>query len=105
MGCHLPFLGFFNTYGPNQSEDFVIAKFLRSALKGDNITIYGDGSQTRTFCFVDDNVNACIKIFEENLMMNDVINIGGANEYQIKDVAKLIIKKTDLRQKSSTFLL
>ena len=85
---------FFNTYGPNQSEDFVIAKFLRSALKGDNITIYGDGSQTRTFCFVDDNVNACIKIFEENLMMNDVINIGGANEYQIKDVAKLIIKKT-----------
>ena len=92
----LPFtiFRFFNTYGPNQSEDFVIAKFLRSALKGDDITIYGDGSQTRTFCYVDDNVNACIKIFEENLMMNDVINIGGANEYQIKDLAQLIIEKT-----------
>ena len=92
----LPFtiFRFFNTYGPNQSEDFVIAKFLRSALKGDDITIYGDGSQTRTFCYVDDNVNACIKIFEENLMMNDVINIGGANEYQIKDLAHLIIEKT-----------
>ena len=43
---------------------------------------------------MDDNVNACIKIFEENLMMNDVINIGGAKEYKIKDLAELIIEKT-----------
>ena len=84
---------FFNTYGPNQSEDFVIAKFLKCALKNENITIYGDGSQTRTFCYVDDNINTCIKILEDNLMMNDVINIGGAKEYKILDVAKLIIEK------------
>ena len=92
----LPFtiFRFFNTYGPNQSEDFVIAKFLRAALNGDDITIYGDGSQTRTFCYVDDNINTCIKIFEENLMLNDVINIGGALEFTIKEVAELIIKKT-----------
>ena len=92
----LPFtiFRFFNTYGPNQSEDFVIAKFLRAALNGDDITIYGDGSQTRTFCYVDDNINTCIKIFEENLMSNDVINIGGALEFTIKEVAELIIKKT-----------
>ena len=82
---------FFNTYGPNQSMDFVISKFLDAALKGDDITIYGDGSQTRTFCYVDDNVNACIKIFEENHILNDVINIGGAKEYKIIDVAKTII--------------
>ena len=82
---------FFNTYGPNQSMDFVISKFLDSALRGDDITIYGDGSQTRTFCYVDDNVNACIKIFEENHILNDVINIGGAKEYKIIDVAKTII--------------
>ena len=82
---------FFNTYGPNQSMDFVISKFLHAALKDDDITIYGDGSQTRTFCYVDDNINACIKIFEENHILNDVINIGGAKEYKIIDVAKTII--------------
>ena len=82
---------FFNTYGPNQSMDFVISKFLDAALRGDDITIYGDGSQTRTFCYVDDNVNACMKIFQENHALNDVINIGGAKEYKIIDVAKTII--------------
>ena len=93
-GLSFTIFRFFNTYGPNQSEDFVIAKFLRAALNGDDITIYGDGSQTRTFCYVDDNINICIKIFEENLMLNDVINIGGALEFTIKEVAELIIKKT-----------
>ena len=90
---------FFNTYGPNQSEDFVIAKFLRSALNGNDITIYGDGSQTRTFCYVDDNIDACIKIFENDLMVNDVINIGGAKEYTIKEVAELIVRKTNSKSK------
>ena len=97
----LPFtiFRFFNTYGPNQSEDFVIAKFLKAALKGDDITIYGDGSQTRTFCYVDDNINTCLKILEDNLMMNDVINIGGAKEYKILDVSKLIIEKLNSKSK------
>ena len=97
----LPFtiFRFFNTYGPNQSEDFVIAKFLRAALKNKDITIYGDGSQTRTFCYVDDNINTCIKIFEENLVLNDVINIGGAIEFSIKNLAELIIKKTNSKSK------
>ena len=97
----LPFtiFRFFNTYGPNQSEDFVIAKFLNAALKGDDITIYGDGSQTRTFCYVDDNINTCVKILEDNLMMNEVINIGGAKEYKILDVAKLIIEKLNSKSK------
>ena len=85
---------FFNTYGPNQSKDFVISKFLTAALQGDDITIYGDGSQTRTFCYVDDNINACLKIFEDNHIINDVINIGGAKEYKIIDVAKTIISLT-----------
>jgi nucleoside-diphosphate-sugar epimerase len=97
----LPFtiFRFFNTYGPNQSKDFVIAKFLNAAFKGDDITIYGDGSQTRTFCYVDDNINTCVKILEDNLMMNDVINIGGAKEYKILDVAKLIIEKLNSKSK------
>tara|TARA_Y100000385_G_scaffold99332_1_gene102747 strand:- start:1875 stop:2810 length:936 start_codon:yes stop_codon:yes gene_type:complete len=98
-GLSFTIFRFFNTYGPNQSEDFVIAKFLKAALKGDDITIYGDGSQTRTFCYVDDNINTCVKILEENLMMNDVINIGGAKEYKILDVAKLIIEKLNSKSK------
>jgi UDP-glucose 4-epimerase len=97
----LPFtiFRFFNTYGPNQSDDFVIAKFLKSALKDQDITIYGDGAQTRTFCYIEDNINTCIKIFEENLMLNDVVNIGGAIEFSIRDVAELIIKKTNSNSK------
>ena len=97
----LPFtiFRFFNTYGPNQSEDFVVAKFLKAALNNQDITIYGDGKQTRTFCYVDDNVNTCIKIFENNLMLNDVVNIGGAVEYEIKELAQLIINKTNSNSK------
>ncbi len=93
----LPFtiFRFFNTYGPNQSQDFVVSKFLTAALRNQDITIYGDGQQTRTFCYVDDNINTCIKIFEENLVLNDVINIGGAIERTILDLAQLIIKRTN----------
>ncbi|WP_258150545.1 NAD-dependent epimerase/dehydratase family protein [Nonlabens tegetincola] len=54
---------FFNTYGPNQSEDFVIPKLLRQALHGKDITIYGDGCQSRTFCYIDDNIEASCAIF------------------------------------------
>ena len=85
---------FFNTYGVNQSDDFVVPIFIKLALKNNPIHIYGDGLQTRTFCYVDDNINTCIKIFEDNLILNDVINIGGAIEFTIKDVAQLIIDRT-----------
>ena len=79
----------------NQSKDFVVSKFLSLALQNKDITIYGDGSQTRTFCYVDDNVDACLKIFEEEHEMNDVINVGGAQEITILDLAKMVIAKTN----------
>jgi UDP-glucuronate decarboxylase len=85
---------FFNTYGPSQSKDFVVAKFLTNALNNEDITIYGDGSQTRTFCYVTDNVDTCIKIFENSLELNDVINIGGAEEVRIVDLAQTVIDIT-----------
>ena len=97
----LPFtiFRFFNTYGPNQSQDFVVSKFISKALKNEDISIYGDGLQTRTFCFVSDNVGTCMKIFEDNLGLNDVINIGGAKEMTILELAKLVIKKTKSNSK------
>jgi UDP-glucose 4-epimerase len=90
---------FFNTYGPKQSKDFVISKFIAAALKGEDITIYGDGSQTRTFCFIDDNITATTNAFYQNKFVNDVVNIGGDTEMPILDVAKLIIKLTNSSSK------
>lgn len=82
----------FNTYGPNQSEDFVLPRFVRAAMRGDEITLYGDGSQTRTFCFVDDNVDACLNAHESNRFVNDTVNIGGDEEISIKDLAERVIE-------------
>jgi UDP-glucose 4-epimerase len=90
---------FFNTYGPNQSTDFVVAKFLAAALKGKDISIYGDGSQTRTFTYVDDTVEVCTKIFENKLLVNDVINIGNDELMTVKELAELTIKLTESKSK------
>lgn len=93
-GLNYTIFRFFNTYGPNQSEDFVIPKFLSAALRGNDITIYGDGKQTRTFCYVDDNIDTCIKTMEEGLAINETINIGGAKQMSIIDLANEIINIT-----------
>lgn len=85
---------FFNTYGPNQTTDFVMKKFIDQALNNKDITIYGDGMQSRTFCYVQDNVDSCVKILDEKLILNDVINIGSSEEITILDLAKLILKVT-----------
>lgn len=86
---------FFNTYGPNQSEDFVIPKFLKLALNNNPITIYGNGSQTRSFCYVDDNVETCIKALHDKNCVNDVINIGSDKEQTILSLAEEIIQITN----------
>ncbi|XOV68557.1 MAG: NAD-dependent epimerase/dehydratase family protein [Fluviicola sp.] len=99
FGLDYTIFRFFNTYGPKQSDDFVMSKFLFKALKGEDITIYGDGSQTRTFCYCDDNVDACLKAFYENKVVNDVINIGGENEITILDLAHKIISMTNSSSK------
>jgi nucleoside-diphosphate-sugar epimerase len=85
---------FFNTYGPKQSEDFVMSKFMSAAVKGEDITIYGDGSQTRTFCYIDDNTDFCVGALSNPDTINRVYNVGNDLIYTIKDLAELIIKKT-----------
>lgn len=86
---------FFNTYGPRQSKDFVISKFMAAALKNEPVTIYGDGTQSRTFCYIDDNVDACCNAFARGLYRNDVVNIGSDEEYPIIKIAEMIIRLTD----------
>lgn len=85
---------FFNTYGPKQSKDFVVSKFMRAALANEDITIYGDGLQTRTFCYIEDNVDACIAAYKGTEVLNDVVNIGSDMEITIRELAKVIIEVT-----------
>ena len=90
---------FFNTYGPMQSKDFVVSKFISAALKDEDITIYGDGSQTRTFCYVDDNISACVNAFLEDKCVNDVVNIGSDDEITVLQLAETIIKVANSNSK------
>jgi UDP-glucuronate decarboxylase len=85
---------FFNTYGPRQSEDFVLPRFVLAALRGDPLRIYGDGSQSRTFCYVDDTVDTCVKAHESDVVENDVINVGSENEISILELARTVLNTT-----------
>jgi nucleoside-diphosphate-sugar epimerase len=90
---------FFNTFGPKQSPDFVMSKFVQAALKNEDITIYGDGSQTRTFCYIDDNIEACLATMEDERFANDIFNIGNDKISTIKELAETIIQLTGSKSK------
>lgn len=90
---------FFNTYGKKQSDDFVMTKFFNQALKGEDITIFGLGDQTRTFCYIEDNIEATINAFENNHFVNDILNIGNEKATTILELANLIIEKTNSESK------
>ena len=90
---------FFNTYGPKQSTDFVMSKFIEAATKNKDITIFGDGLQTRTFCYIDDNIDACLSSFEHGHYINDTVNVGNDYEVNIIQLAEIVIKATDSKSK------
>ena len=90
---------FFNTYGFNQSEDFVISKFIQNAINNNDINIYGNGSQTRTFCYIDDNIEATTNKKLNSEFNNKIINIGNDKIYTINDLANTIIRITDSKSK------
>ena len=85
----------FNTYGPNmaQNDGRVVSNFILQALKNEDITIYGDGSQTRSFCYVDDLIEGLIRMMNSKLV--GPVNLGNPSERTILDFAKLIIKLTN----------
>lgn len=94
-GLDFTLFRFFNTYGPKQSPDFVVAKFIDAALAGRDITIYGDGQQTRTFCYINDNTEACINAMMQNLFVNDVVNVGNNTAITVLELAQTIISLTN----------
>lgn len=99
FGLSYTIFRFFNTFGPKQSKDFVISRFIASALKNENLVVNGDGKQTRTFCYVDDNTDACLSAFYNNEIVNDVANIGSDKEITILELATKIIELTGSKSK------
>ena len=91
----------FNTYGPNMdlNDGRVVSNFIVQALKGEDITIYGDGSQTRSFCYVDDLIDGMIKMMNNTNGFIGPVNLGNPSERTILDFAKLIIKLTNSNSK------
>lgn len=89
----------FNTYGPNMAPDDgrVVSNFIIQALKEEDITIYGDGTQTRSFCYVDDLVDGIIKMMKSDL--TGPVNLGNPSERTILDFAKLILELTGSKSK------
>ena len=91
----------FNTYGPKMQPDDgrVISNFIVQALKNKDITIYGDGSQTRSFCYVDDLVEGIIKMMNNREDFIGPVNLGNPNEFTILELAKKIIKLINSKSK------
>ena len=89
----------FNTYGPNMSPDDgrVVSNFIVQALRGEDITIYGDGTQTRSFCYVDDLVDGIIKTSEAKMIFDAPINLGNPTEFTMLGLAKLVLQITGSR--------
>ena len=94
-GLNYTLFRFFNTYGPLQSNDFVLPRFMRLAMNNQPIPIYGKGDQTRSFCYIDDNVDTCIKALYNQSFINDVLNVGNDDEISILDLAKKVIEITN----------
>ena len=86
----------FNTYGPRMhpSDGRVVSNFIVQALNGDPITIYGDGSQTRSFCYVDDLIDGFIRFMASPASVTGPINLGNPGEFTIKDLAEIVIDMT-----------
>ena len=91
----------FNTYGPRMSpkDGRVVSNFIVQALMGQDITIYGDGSQTRSFCYVDDLIEAMIRMMSTKVEFTGPVNIGNPDEYSINDIAIKIIELTNSKSK------
>lgn len=91
----------FNTYGPHMhpNDGRVVSNFIVQALRGDPITIYGDGSQTRSFCYVSDLIDAFIKFMDTPADCTGPLNLGNPREFKIRELAELTIKLTGSRSK------
>ena len=86
----------FNTYGPRMhpNDGRVVSNFIMQALSGEDITVYGDGSQTRSFCYVDDLVEGLIRLMDQSAEVTGPINIGNPTEFTILELAQQVVSMT-----------
>ena len=91
----------FNTYGPNMHphDGRVVSNFIVQALHDENLTVYGDGGQTRSFCYVDDLVEGLIRLMGTDDSVTGPINLGNPDEFTIRQLAELVIKMTNSKSK------
>lgn len=91
----------FNTYGPRMhpKDGRVVSNFIVQALKGEDITIYGDGQQTRSFCYVDDLIEGCVRLMATDQSVTGPINLGNPTEFAMLELAELVIALTDTRSR------
>ena len=96
-GLKVTTVRFFNTVGPRQTGQYgmVVPRFIQSALKNEEITIYDDGSQSRVFCHVEDAVRAVITLSETDSTIGDYFNVGGIGETTIRELATKVIERTN----------
>lgn len=100
-GVDIKVVRIFNTYGPNMRGDDgrVVSNFIVQALKGEDITIYGDGSQTRSFCYVDDLVDGLIKMMNSEEGFTGPVNLGNPGEFTMLELANKVIELTGSKSK------
>jgi nucleoside-diphosphate-sugar epimerase len=100
-GVDVRIVRIFNTYGPRMKlqDGRVVPNFIFQALKGMDLTVYGDGSQTRSFCYVDDLVEGIFSVAEKDEIEYRILNLGNPDEYKIIDFARIIIEKTGSKSK------
>jgi UDP-glucuronate decarboxylase len=93
-GVDIRVVRIFNTYGPRMNPDDgrVVSNFIVQALRGEDITVYGDGSQTRSFCYVDDLIEGFVRLMEQSVTVGP-INIGNPGEFTMLELAELVLKK------------
>lgn len=100
-GVNIKVVRIFNTYGPNmdKNDGRVISNFVNQALNGENITIYGNGLQTRSFCYVDDLIKGLVKMMNSSKEIIGPINLGNPSEFTMIDLANLILQKIETKSK------
>ena len=93
-GVNIKVMRFFNTYGPNMdaSDGRVVSNFINQALKGEDITIYGDGSQTRSFCYIDDLIDVILKMSDSKDSFLGPVNCGNPHEFTVKELAIKVVE-------------
>ncbi len=103
LQCRLPIkiVRIFNTYGPGMhpADGRVVSNFILQALRGEDITIYGDGTQTRSFCYRDDLIEAMIEMMATGAEVTGPINIGNPGEFTIRQLAEMVIELTNSNSK------